>query len=121
MAGGGTGGGPRFMLGVVPVDECVVKLVLFTLLVSLSIVVFLRPVGFNFGIPLENNPPNPIGPLVLTPPLKVFDPLLSLVPEEEEFDSPLTLPVTTGALLSTVTVFFKAFPALIDCSRRLLS
>lgn len=35
-------------------------------------------------------------------------------------DSPLTFPAIAGALLSTVTVFFKVLPALMDCSSKFL-
>lgn len=78
---------------------------------------FLRPVGLSFGMPLANNPLRPTGAPLLTfkLPLAVFEPLLSLVLTGGEFvASPLTLPLIAGALLSTVVVFFKAFPARMD-------
>ena len=85
----------------------------------------LSPVGFNFGIPLANNPPNPMGPplfVLLMPLVTTLELLFSLLFKEEELPaSPFALTLTTGALLSTVTVFFNVFPALIDWRSKPLS
>lgn len=81
----------------------------------------LSPVGFNFGIPPANKPPSGIGPpllLLLIAALEVL--VLLLLLNEGLFDSPLTLPAIAGALLSTVTVFFKVLPALMDCNNKFL-
>lgn len=62
---------------------------------SFSLETALSPVGFNFGIPLANSPPNPMGPPLfelLTPLLAALE-LFSLLFEEEELPgSPFTLP-----------------------------
>ena len=82
----------------------------------------LSPVGFNFGIPPANKPPSDMGPpLLLLLLIAVLELLvLLLLLNEGLFDSPLTLPETAGALLSTVTVFFKVLPALMDCNSKFL-
>lgn len=139
VAGGGIGGGPLFMLGTVDWP----KFVLLTLLLFFSTAEVRDPTGFNLGIPVGNNPPSPMGPplLVLMPLFATLE-LFSLLCKEEEFpDSPLilpkmiiiisiadwkiyifyNLPLTTGALLSTVIVFFKVLPALIDWRSKFLS
>lgn len=55
--------------------------------------------GFNLGIPVENNPPNPMGPplLALTPLFATLE-LFSLLCKEEFPGSPLTLPEITIAI-----------------------
>lgn len=60
----------------------------------------LSPVGFNFGIPLANSPPNPMGPplfVLLMPLVTRLELLLSLLAEEEE------LPASPFALTETET------------------
>lgn len=86
----------------------------------------LSPVGFNFGIPPTNKPPSDMGPpllelllllLLIAPELLVL--LLLLLKELKELvDSFLTRPEIAGELLSTVTVFFRVLPALMDCSNK---
>lgn len=54
------------------------------------------PTGFNLGIPVENNPPNPMGPPLLgLMPLFATLELFSLLCKEEFPGSPLTLPEIT--------------------------
>lgn len=82
----------------------------------------LSPVGFNFGIPPANKPPSDMGPPLLELELLLLIALellvLLLLLNEELDDSPFILPAIAGALLSTVTVFFRVLPALIDCSNK---
>lgn len=83
----------------------------------------LSPVGFNFGIPPANKPPRDIGPpllLLLVAKLELLLLVLLLLFCKGLVDSPLTFPAIAGALLSTVTVFLKLLPALMDCNSKFL-
>ena len=143
MAGGGTGGGPRLLiLGKVaePMTGCwllfsVFKLFLRPVGLSLGIPPAKRPPKPT-GLPL----------LLFAQPFPLFDndvfkielvdeALVELVVLEHIFPYEIkwksdeiyffiitylankNLPAIAGALLSMVTVFFKGFPALIDCNK----
>lgn len=66
------------------------------------------PVGFNFGIPPANKPPNPGG-------LPFIRPLLEFSDAELLF-----FPSTRGALLSFVTAFFNFAPERIEANNMFL-
>lgn len=72
-------------------------------------------------MPPANKPPRDMGPPLLLLFIAALELLvLLLLFNEGLVDSPLTLPAIAGALLSTVTVFLKVFPALMDCSSKFL-